>query len=39
MGMSEFYLAERMFMDGERVERIKEPPEKSDYFTVVVGVR
>ncbi len=39
MGMSEFYLAERMFMDGERVERIKEPPEKADYFTVVVGVR
>ncbi len=39
MGMREFYLAERMFMDGERIEKIDEPPERTDYFTIVVGMR
>ncbi len=39
MGMKKFYLAERMFMDGERVEKIDRPPEKADYFTIVVGIR
>lgn len=39
MGMREFYLAERMFMEGERIEKIDEPPERTDYFTIVVGTR
>ncbi len=39
MGMREFYLAERIFMDGERIEKIEEPPERTDYFTIVVGMR
>ncbi len=39
MGMNEIYLAERMFMDGERVEKLDDPPEKADYFTVIVGMR
>lgn len=39
MGMKDIYLAERMFMDGERVEKLDDPPEKADYFTVIVGMR
>lgn len=39
MGMREFYLAERIFMEGERIEKIEEPPERTDYFTIVVGMR
>jgi len=39
MGMKKFYLAERMFMDGEKVEKIDRPPEKADYFTIIVGTR
>ena len=39
MGMREFYLAERIFMEGERFEKIEEPPERTDYFTIVVGMR
>ena len=39
MGMKKFYLAERMFMDSERVEKIDRPPEKADYFTIIVGTR
>jgi len=39
MGMKDIYLAERMFMDGERVEKLDNPPEKADYFTVIVGMR
>ena len=39
MGMKKFYLAERMFMNGERAEKIDRPPEKADYFTIIVGTR
>jgi len=39
MGMKKFYLAERMFMDGEKVEKIDSPQEKADYFTIIVGTR
>jgi len=39
MGMKKFYLAERMFMNGERIEKIDKPPEKADYFTIIVGTR
>ena len=39
MEMKDIYLAERMFMDGERIEKMGEPPERSDYFTIIVGMR
>ncbi|RLF12366.1 MAG: precorrin-2 methylase [Thermoprotei archaeon] len=39
MEMKKFYIAERMFMDGERVEKIDRPQEKADYFTIIVGTR
>ncbi len=39
MGMNEIYLAERMFMDGERVKKLDDLPNRADYFTIIVGMR
>jgi len=36
-GYREFFLAERVFMEGERTEHLDELPETSSYFTIVVA--
>ncbi|MET1123799.1 MAG: SAM-dependent methyltransferase [Archaeoglobaceae archaeon] len=37
LGFSDFFLLERLFMDGERISR--EIPERADYFSVLVARR
>ncbi len=37
--LRELYLAERIFMDGERIVKVVEPPERSDYLSIIVGMR
>ena len=40
MGMDELYLAERVFMNDEKITRLGEKiPEKADYFSIVIGVK
>ncbi len=40
LGMNEMYLAEKIFMDDEKISEIGErPPEKTGYLSLLVGVR
>jgi precorrin-2/cobalt-factor-2 C20-methyltransferase len=38
-GFDEFYIAERVTMEGERVERIESFPSRSHYFTLLLAKR